>query len=213
MNLSILPLEYATLIKVIQNNHLFVVGMSRMSWFFMGVMVVFVLAHARCVTSAPSPILPEIGALAKGSSLDVPRRFPRPSAGVGPFRPARPSPVQGGGSGVTNGKAPTTEDPLSAFCNVACKDGKGSVVCDCPDHVIGRRSVDLNLAGRPMAMLLNRLLNQQDQTRRGRVEVTRVGEVRESHEMCEEWCREGLGGSACDCDLLPLVNNRPAKLQ
>lgn len=184
-----------------------------MSWFLMGVMTVFVVASfARSVTSAPSPISPDVGALAKGPSADVPRRSPRPSAGGAHFRQPRPGLVNGDGEKVTGAKGSTTEDPLHAYCNVACKDGMGSVVCDCPDHIIGRRSVDVNLAGRPMDAVLNRRFGQNE-TRRGRLEVTRLGEVRESNEMCEEWCRQGLGGSACNCDLLPLAHNRPVEFQ
>ncbi|XP_063614668.1 uncharacterized protein LOC134787696 isoform X2 [Penaeus indicus] len=189
--------------------------MSRMSRFLMGVMTVFVVASfARSVTSAPSPIPPDVGALAKGPSGDAPRRSLRPSAGGDHFRQPRPGLVHGdGGEKVTGAKGSTTEDPLHAYCNVACKDGMGSVVCDCPDHIIGRRSVEVNLAGRSMDAVPNRRFGQQDQTRRGRMEVTRLGEVRESPEMCEEWCREGLGGSACNCDLLPRAHNRPAEFQ
>lgn len=178
----------------------------------MSVMTAFVVASfARSVTSAPSP--PDVGALAKGPSADVPRRAPRPSAGGAQVRPPRPSLVDGdGGEKVTGAIGSTTEDPLHAYCNVACKDGMGSVVCDCPDHIIGRRSVDVNLAGRSMNAVLSRRFGW-DQARRGQREVTRPGEVGKSHEMCEEWCREGLGGSACNCDLLPVAHKRPVVFQ
>ncbi|XP_042215676.1 uncharacterized protein LOC121861847 isoform X2 [Homarus americanus] len=66
-----------------------------------------------------------------------------------PPKPRRPKVPGNDGGDVIGGNVTgshdsvptTTKDSLSDFCEVACKEGRGSLACDCPNHIIGRRSV------------------------------------------------------------------------
>lgn len=75
------------------------------------------------------------------TNLNIPRPHPvRPI----PPNPSYPPtiipdvrPADGSDGNEEEIKSTTTKDPLEEFCDVACKEGQGSVACDCPDHIIG----------------------------------------------------------------------------
>ncbi|XP_071533771.1 uncharacterized protein [Panulirus ornatus] len=127
------------------------------------------------------------------------------------------------GSNDKTASSTTTKDPLIDFCEVACKNGQGSVACNCPGHIIGRRSVTFqstvvalgwhSVASHDIVGGLSqrrRTIAHKDSAgalrRQGRLltkdEVNHHDNPKMS-DLCMEWCQQGLGGSACDCDRLP----------
>ncbi|XP_076044198.1 uncharacterized protein LOC143027105 [Oratosquilla oratoria] len=132
---------------------------------------------------------------------------------------------------ITNSPTPT-KDPVLAFCEQACKVGLGGQGCNCPDHPIGKRALRHRRQpplGRPFtrALSLHRstpVKNHDDLIREETqapaqvastaapstaAPTTVVGTLPSTTKdpvlaFCEQACREGLGGVACDCPDHPI---------